>query len=308
MRRRQFFALGLGLAACASGCATAGGGGHGLGPVGVVPGGERWAPVAQALFRTLRRTGYPATGTGGATTVTVTGLPALAAAELNDQRPMHVATTPLARLTGNVEVLVVPANSRLKDFDAFAAHLLAQPERTYLAGGPLGEPDHLLFGLIAQGLGVDVRKIDYTGYPGAQEVAAAMQGGKVAAATGRLRDWRARLDSGRIRPLAVSSAVRVPGVEAPTLLECGVRVDFADWCAAVGPAAMDRERRGAAVRMMEEATRSAPWHEACRNGGWEAIPLSGDDFATWLATESARTRRVLRELGMLDTPSTTYRG
>jgi len=36
-------------------------------------------------------------------------------------------------------------------------------------------------------------------------------------------------------------AVRDFGVEAPSLLECGVRVDFADWCAAVGPEGMSED-------------------------------------------------------------------
>ncbi|WP_157245633.1 tripartite tricarboxylate transporter substrate-binding protein [Nonomuraea typhae] len=308
MRRRRFFALGLGVAACAAGCGTARSGTAGdLGTISVLPAGERWSPVAQALYRTLRRTGHPVTGTGGATTLTVTGLAALAAGEMSGLRPLHLSSTPLARLTGHTEAVFVPAGSRLPDFAAFAAHLLARPERTYLAGGPLGEPDHLLFGLIAQGLGADVRKIDYTGYPGAAEAAAAMLGGKVAAAAGRLHDWRPRVDSGKVRVLAVSSAARVPGLDAPTLLECGVRIDFADWCAVVGPA-MTGDRRGAAVRVVEEAIGSAPWAQACRDRGWETIPLTGDGFATWLATEGERTRKVLRELGMLDTPSTTYRG
>lgn len=309
MRRRRFFALGLGAIACAAGCGTESDDrtASALGPVSIMPGGEQWTGIARILYRTIRKAGFAATATGGGTTMTVTGLTALAAAEI-DARPLLPAITPLARLTGKVEVVVVPANSRFKDFDGFAAHLIARPEGTYLAGGPQGEPDHLLFGLIAQGLGADARRVDYTGYPGHEEAAAAMLGGKAAAATGRLADWRPRIDLGRVRALAVSSAGRVAGVDAPSLLECGVRIDFADWCAVVGPEGMSEERRAAALRMCDEVTESEEWLDACRTTGWESIPLCGDDFGTWLASESARTRKVLRDLGLLDTPGTTYRG
>ncbi|WP_343948157.1 tripartite tricarboxylate transporter substrate-binding protein [Nonomuraea longicatena] len=315
MRRRRLFALGLGLAACAAGCGVTRSGGTGggttgdaLGRVSVVPGDPRWEVMARTLYRTMRRTGVPAAGTGGQTTITVTGLYGLAAAEIGGHGSLQETTTPLARLTGHVEAVMVPANSRFKHFDDLAADLLSQPDRAYLAGGPVGEPDHLLFGLIAQGLGADARRIDYTGYPGQDEVATALLGGHAAAATGRLADWRGPVERGRVRVLAVSSANRVPGVEAPSLLECGVRIDFADWCAVVGPGRMDAGRRAAAVSLCESVAGSGPWQEACRDGGWDSIPLTGDGFATWLAAESVRTRKVLRDLGLLDTPGTTYRG
>ncbi|WP_327091455.1 tripartite tricarboxylate transporter substrate-binding protein [Nonomuraea sp. NBC_01738] len=313
MRRRRFFALGLGLAACAAGCATTSERTAGLlGPVNVVSGGEHWEAVAKALARTMRREGFPATGAAGlssrATTVTVTGLQALASAQINGEPSLLQATTPLARITGEVEVVVVPPNSHFKDFDGFAARLLARPEETFLAGGPQGEADHVLFGLIAQGVGADTRMVDYTGYPGVDEAAAALLGGKAAAAAGRLSEWRRRLKDGRVRALAVSSAARVDGVEAPSLLESGVRVDFADWCAVVGPKDMSQERRAAAIRMCDELTGSPQWQAACRTGGWESIPLCGDDFRTWLGSEAERTGRVLRDLGLLDTPGTTCWG
>ena len=165
MRRRGFFALGLGMMACAAGCGTesnlgssAANAARVLGRFAIVPGGGRWARVARALVETARGAGFPVSGTLPATRITVTGLPALAATELNHGLSLLDTATPLARLTGQIEVVVVPADSKFATFDQFGAHLLAYPDRPPLAGGPPGEPDHLLFGLIAQGLGADARQ------------------------------------------------------------------------------------------------------------------------------------------------------
>ncbi|MFG1943204.1 Bug family tripartite tricarboxylate transporter substrate binding protein [Nonomuraea sp. NPDC048826] len=299
MRRRRFLAAGLGVAACVAGC-----GGRSAGSVPgtyeIHAGGEGWARVAEEFAQAARGAGYPVGGTGPVSTLTITGLPALAAAELNAAESPLQGTTPLARLAGEVEVVLVPQNSRFATFDAFGAHLRADPAGTPLAGGPQGAPDHLLFGLIARGLGADTRQVDYAGYPGAAEAAGALLAGRAAAAAGPLAGWRPYIDRGRVRVLAVSCAERFPGLEAPSLLECGVRVDFANWCAAVGPGGMPAEARDAAIGMCEEVTGTPGWRRACRDGGWTPIPLTGDRFAAWVDSEIRRTKAVLRDLGLLE--------
>ncbi|GAA2316682.1 hypothetical protein GCM10010149_81000 [Nonomuraea roseoviolacea subsp. roseoviolacea] len=310
MRRRQVIALGLALAASglagAAGCGARGAPGRGVrGRFAIVPQGDRWTRVAGALATAAWDAGFAVSRHDQATPITVTGLPALAAAALDDGPTLLDTATPLARLAGEIEVVVVPAASKFRDFEEFGTQLLARPGETVLAGGPRGEPDHLLFGLVAQGLGADTRQVVYTGYPSSVEVAAALLGGKVAAAAGALADWRHDIRTGRFRVLAVSCAHRVDGIDAPSLLESGVRVDFAAWCAVVGPHGMTGDTRDAALEMCEAVSGSAPWREACRRRGWSALPLFGDDFAAWLATEITRTRGVFRDLGLVDTNSTT---
>ncbi len=301
MRRRRFLAGGLAAAACLAGCGTEryGPAMAARGPYLILEGGERWRPVTRAFAGAVREAGFPLATRGEAVRLTVTGLPALAAAELNDGLTLAETATPLARLAGEVEVVLVPAGSRFRTFDDFGGHLVARPGETPLAGGPLGEPDHLLVGLIAQGVGADIRQIDYTGYPTSVEVAGALFAGRVAAVVGTLADWRAHIDRRRVRVLAVSCAKRFPGLDAPSLLESGVRIDFANWCAAVGPARMPDGVRASAVGMCEEVTGSPGWRRACRAGGWAPIPLAGDGFVRWLESEVRRTKAVMRDLGLL---------
>lgn len=291
MRRREFVAGALATLACLAGCGTAT---RQAPSFSVVPGGEAWIPIARALAGQLKRDGV---ATGG-TQLTVTGLSTLAAAEMARSK---TTGTPLARLVGDVEVLVVASGSLFRAFDDFARRLIAEPGGTVLGGRPQGESDHLLFGLVARGLGADARVLDYAGYPTTADAAEALLAGRVGVAAGPLGEWRKRLDKGRVRALAVSSAERVEGLEAPTLLESGVRVDFADWCGVLGPQEMSERERAQAVEVLDEIAESAQWLDACRTRGWKPLPLSGDDFGVWLASEIARTREVLKDLGLIDT-------
>ncbi|MGW4476663.1 tripartite tricarboxylate transporter substrate-binding protein [Nonomuraea sp. NPDC004354] len=295
MRRREFVAAfvpgTVAALACLAGCgATVPRQGASF---TVVPGGEAWIPVAKVLAGQFRYSGVA----DGGTSLTVTGLPALATALRNGSK---AAGTPLARLVGDVEVLVVPAASLLRGFDDFAGRLLADPGATVLAGRPQGGTDHLLFGLVARGLGADARVLDYAGYPTTHDAAAALLVGRAAVAAGPLGDWRKRIDMGQVRVLAVSSAEPVDGIEAPTLLESGVRVDFADWCGVLGPGEMTEREHAQAVAILEEITGSRQWADACRTRGWKPIPLSGGDFGVWLGSETERTREVLKDLGLID--------
>ncbi|TDD47377.1 hypothetical protein E1286_17730 [Nonomuraea terrae] len=305
MPRRRFIAWGLGAIAAAAGCGAerVSGGAEVLRTrFSVNPGGQQWARVARTFGGVARSAGFQ---TGAGTPITVVGLPALSAAELNDGQGVAGVTTPLARLSGEVEVVVVPAASHLKDFGDFGAQLLARPAQTPVTGGPQGEPDHLLFGLIAEGLGADTRQVDYTGYPSGNEAATALLAGKAVAAAGPLSEWRFNIGRGRVRALAVSSAQRLPGLDAPTLLESGVRVDFTNWVAAFGPDGMGEESREWALRMCDDVLGAPGWEAACRAAGWLSLPLVGDDFERWLGSEVARTRAVLHGLGLINSTRAT---
>jgi len=307
MLRRRFLALSAGAAACLAGCGAERPlpGATGRPPYVILPGGARWRRISDTFARAARGAGFPVAERGPVTRVTVTGLPALAAAELNDGvSPMENAT-PLSRLAGEVKVVLVAGGSRFRTFEEFGARLLARPGETPLAGGPQGEPDHLLSGLIAKGLGADTRQLAYTGYPTSAEVGMALLSTRVEAAVGALADWRVPIERGRVRVLAVSCAERFPGLDAPSLLESGVRVDFVNWCAALGPARMAEQARASAIGMCEEVSGSPLWQQSCRSAGWKPIPLSGDEFEQWLAAEARRIKMVMRDLGLLETAGNT---
>ncbi|MCC7045182.1 MAG: twin-arginine translocation signal domain-containing protein, partial [Alphaproteobacteria bacterium] len=68
-------------------------------------------------------------------------------------------TVPIAKLTEEFEVIVVPANSPHKDMASLAAAMKADPGKVSYAGGSAGGTDHILAGLMAKALGADPKKV-----------------------------------------------------------------------------------------------------------------------------------------------------
>lgn len=333
MRRRGFFALAAG-AVVAAGCGAAGNPAGAVGrltllePTAVGHGwdgiGRRLASilVLSGLARSAMTAGRP--GALGAVPrdafdtprgpfaregrLLVTAMPMVTAAEIANTAAVVDATTPLARLVGDWAALVVPAHSRLRTFEDFAAELRRDPSRLTVGGRLEGGSDHVLYGMIGKCLGVDIRLLEYAGYLAAEDAAEALGVGRVAALLGSARSLKPEIVAGRLRPLVVSSGSRLNRIDAPTLLEVDVRLEYSDWCGLLGPKKMNEEDRAAAIALCDGIDAAPRWRDLCAANGWSRVYLSGDDFRQWLFTETARTRGVLHELGLLKSSDTTCWG
>src|SRR5688572_3763356 len=69
--------------------------------------------------------------------------------------------TPIARLTSEWEVIVVPASSPHKTMADLVKAFKADPGKVSWGGGSAGGTDHILAGLIAQAVGVEAKRVNY---------------------------------------------------------------------------------------------------------------------------------------------------
>ena len=153
--------------------------------------------------------------------------------------------TPIARLTGEYEVIVVPAASPYRTLTSLLDAFRARPESISWAGGSAGGTDQILAGLIADAAGVPPRRVNYVAFAGGGESIAAILGGQVTAGISGLAEYVPQITAGTVRILAISSGERLPAVNAPTLREQGVDIVLENWRSIVGPPAMrsdDRQR------------------------------------------------------------------
>src|SRR3989442_554643 len=95
-----------------------------------------------------------------------------------DSAPATLA--PIARLTGEHEVITVPAGSELADLDDLVQALRVQPGAVSWAGGSGGGADQLLVNAFARAIGVDPVRMDYVPFAGGGEVAQALLDHEVA--------------------------------------------------------------------------------------------------------------------------------
>jgi putative tricarboxylic transport membrane protein len=98
--------------------------------------------------------------------------------------------------------------------------------------------------------------------------------------------------------LAVTSGERVPGVDAPTLRESGVPLEFANWRGFVAPPGLSRSERARLVSLVSRMHDSPSWRAAAEANGWTDDFLTGPAFGNFLTEESHRVRRLMARLGL----------
>ncbi|MBC3190595.1 tripartite tricarboxylate transporter substrate binding protein [Pseudonocardia sp. C8] len=216
----------------------------------------------------------------------------------NDSPSTLADTTPIARLTEETEIVVVPADSPYKDLASLLRDWKANPGGTPVGGGSSpGGPDHLAPMLMAEGAGLDPKAVNYVAYDGGGELLASVLGGKVAFGVSGLGEFADQVESGDLRVLAVTAGERVPGVDAPTLREAGIDVEFTNWRGVVAPPGLTPEARADLERVYAEMRGTPEWREVLETNGWQDAYLPGGEFQRFLAEEDARVERVLTSWG-----------
>jgi putative tricarboxylic transport membrane protein len=204
--------------------------------------------------------------------------------------------TPIARLTGEDEVIVVPAGSPHRTLADLLGAFRRAPRSVSWGGGSAGGTDDLLARLLAEAIGVPPADVNYVAFSGGGEALAALLGGQVTAGVSGLGEFAQSLESGRLSALAVSSPARVPGLDAPTLREAGVPFDLANWRAVVAPPGLSDAAAAALTARVRAVAASPAWRETLSRMGWTDLYLDGAPFRQFLLAEQARVEAVLRRL------------
>jgi putative tricarboxylic transport membrane protein len=204
--------------------------------------------------------------------------------------------TPIARLTSEYEVIVVPANSPLKTMADLVKALKADPGKVSWGGGSAGGTDHILAGLIAKAVGVDPKRVNYVAFKGGGEAVAAIVGGHVTAGVSGLGEFAEQIKGGRMRALAVSSPEREEGI--PTLKEQGIDVELGNWRGVFAAGGISPAQRDNLVKLVKTATETPAWKATLEKLGWKPEFLAGDDYGKFLDEDTKRIAGIIDSLGI----------
>ncbi len=229
----------------------------------------------------------------------VMGLVMIGAIETNQSEVSLDDVTPIARLTAEDEIVVVPAASPYQTIDDLVADLQAKGRAVTFSGGSAGGTDHILAGLIAQAAGVDPANLNYIPYSGGGESLAALLGNQVSAGISGVSEYAEQITAGTLRPLAVSGSDRVDGIDAPTLTEAGYDVELINWRGVVAPAGLSSEQTDRLITLVTEMHDSESWQQALDTNGWTDTFLAGEEFATYIQDQVQVTTQVLKDLGLV---------
>ena len=206
--------------------------------------------------------------------------------------------TPIARLTGEFEVVVVNPASPLKTMKDLVDTFKADPGKVSWAGGSAGGTDHILAGMIAKALGVEAKKVSYVAYSGGGPAQAALLGNQVTCGISGYGEFAEQIKAGKLRALAISADKRIEGVDIATLKEQGVDVELANWRGVFGAPGLAPDKQAALVGLIEKMVQGPTWQAELKKKDWTGIYLPGAEFGKYLDSEIERVTAILKDLGL----------
>ncbi|NQW79911.1 MAG: tripartite tricarboxylate transporter substrate binding protein, partial [Polaromonas sp.] len=167
--------------------------------------------------------------------------------------------TPIARLTSEYNVFVLPANSPFKSMAEVIAQLKKDPGSVKWGGGSRGSTEHIAAAMIAREVGVDPSKINYVAFRGGGEATAAILGGNVTIGGSGYSEFAEYINTGKMTALAVTSDARLKGVAVPTLKEQGINVVIGNWRGVYGAPGITAAQRQALTDLVLKAVKTKSW-------------------------------------------------
>src|SRR5215210_6037470 len=164
--------------------------------------------------------------------------------------------TPIARLTEEIQVIVVPANSPLKTAQDLAAAVKADIAKVTFAGGSAGGVDHVMAALFAGTVGADAKKINYIPFSGGGEALAAILGSKVTAGISGLGEFESQIKTGKLRLIAVTAPTQREGMVTPTLKDQGIDLEITNWRSVVAPPGISADQKKALTETIDKMVKS----------------------------------------------------
>lgn len=192
--------------------------------------------------------------------------------------------------------IVTSANSSLKSMRDLIDAARSKPGQISFASSGSGTAPHLITEVVASAAGV---KFLHVAYKGTAPSAAAAMSGEVDFTVVDSASALPHVRSGRLRALAITTAQRssiYPGV--PTVAETAPGFAYPSSVGLAAPAGTPRE----VVQKINAALNRALAHESVREKlkglGFEAAPMSADEFDAFVASEVDRYSKLIRTLGL----------
>jgi len=205
----------------------------------------------------------------------------------------HRTFEPVARVGMEVPALAVRADSSWRTLDQFAAAGRTKRMRVGISGR--GSFIHLASAALFDKLGIDVVYVPY----GRGTAPTELLGGRVDAALQWPSQFKAQVDAGQLRVIAVTGRDRVPVLpEVPTAIEQGYDVDMVMWRGLAAPQGTPNNVIARLETAVRRVVASPRFRQVSATLGFEPAFLPANEFARVIATDDAAIGRLMAQLGL----------
>ena len=187
----------------------------------------------------------------------------------------------------------LPAQT-LKDYIAFAR---ANPGKLTNGNSGAGSSPHLAMELFKLAMKIDITAVTYKGSPPAL---ADLIGGQISSSVQTVPAALPAIQSGRVRAMAVTSLKRIPQLpDTPSFHEAAVPgFEVNSWYGLCAPAGTPDAIVNKVHADMTAVLRTPEVQRRFTDMVIEVAPSSRDEFAKFIASETERWKRVVKEAGL----------
>ncbi len=224
-------------------------------------------------------------------TLLVGGLVMLSAAASNHLAISPLDATPIARLTGDYPLVVVPSSSPFRNMADLMNEIRRDSAAFPWAGGSSGSLYERLLGDLYESASLSRATVNYVPHGSGREVAEALLRGRARLGVSEAAEVEPFVARGELRPLAVAAPARLPGLDIPTLRESGFDVVSVNWRGVFAGPALSPFARDRLSALMATMVQTTSWKAALTQRRWTDLHLEASDFKKFVEIEQAQWSR-----------------
>jgi tripartite-type tricarboxylate transporter receptor subunit TctC len=204
---------------------------------------------------------------------------------------------PVIQISAFPLVLEVHPSVTVKNVKQFIAMAKEQPDMLSFASAGNGTPQHLAGELFNTAVGTRLQHVPYKGAgPALNDVL----GGHVKVMFDILGSSVQYIKTGKLHPIAVTTATRVPSLpDVPTLAESGLSgYNFTGWHGIVAPAATPKPVVMRLNQALNEIFADPAFRKKWEELGTPVVGGTPEAFGTLMRTESVKLGKVVKDAGV----------
>jgi tripartite-type tricarboxylate transporter receptor subunit TctC len=210
------------------------------------------------------------------------------------------AFQPISHIQEVPAVIVVTPSSPIRSFAEFITTGIDKPSSLTIADSGVGTTNHIVAELVSAASGA---KYTLVHYKGSGQASIDVIAGQVPAQIDQLNSAIGHIKAGKLRPLAVTSAKRLPELpDVPTVKELGIKgledFTYATYTGLYGPAKMPpdvlKKLHGAMVKVLTDPVVVKKFADLTA----EAKPSTPEELAAMLDKEDKVVVPLIKKLGI----------
>ena len=203
---------------------------------------------------------------------------------------------PIAAIAGSPFVITVGGSFPANTLADFIAYVRANPGQLTFGSAGTGSLTHVSSAVFLKSAGLDMIHVPYRGVaPAFTDLLA----GHIAMLSASPVELKPYLESGKVKPLAVTSAARSRQLSnVPTIAETLKSPPVVTYNGLLGPARTPDDIVAAILRELNAPDKSAAFQERLAKVGAEPILSTPEEFARIIAADTDQWRDIVRDLNL----------